>query len=61
VDRIPDQWLGFVADLFLVISGFVIGKTAMEAFERDPNWWCACLERRLRRFVSAIVFCDSFQ
>jgi peptidoglycan/LPS O-acetylase OafA/YrhL len=42
-------WVG--VDLFLVISGFVIGKTAMEAFERDPNWRRAYLERRLRRIV----------
>ena len=42
-------WVG--VDLFLVISGFVIGKTAMEAFGRDPDWRRNYLERRLRRIV----------
>ena len=42
-------WLG--VDLFLVISGFVIGKTAMESARRGGTWRQRFAERRLRRIV----------
>lgn len=43
-------WIG--VDLFLVISGFVIGKTAIESFSRDPEGWRSLyIERRLRRIA----------
>lgn len=42
-------WLG--VDLFLVISGFVIGKTAMESAQRGGQWRLRFAERRLRRIV----------
>lgn len=43
-------WIG--VDLFLVISGFVIGKTAMESFAKNPNSWRNdYIERRLRRIA----------
>lgn len=43
-------WIG--VDLFLVISGFVIGKTAMESFTRNPSGWRSVfIERRLRRIA----------
>ena len=43
-------WVG--VDLFFVISGFVIGKTALEGFARDPlHWRAAYAQRRLRRIV----------
>lgn len=43
-------WIG--VDLFLVISGFVIGKTAMESVNRNPlGWRPVYIERRLRRIA----------
>lgn len=42
-------WVG--VDLFLVISGFVIGKTALESYARNPQWRSVFIERRLRRIV----------
>lgn len=42
-------WVG--VDLFLVISGFVIGKTAIESYARSPQWQSGFVERRLRRIV----------
>jgi peptidoglycan/LPS O-acetylase OafA/YrhL len=43
-------WVG--VDLFFVISGFVIGKTALEGYRRNPQTWRADFaERRLRRIV----------
>ncbi|MBK6652016.1 MAG: acyltransferase [Betaproteobacteria bacterium] len=43
-------WIG--VDLFLVISGFVIGKTAIESFTRNPDGWRSLyIERRFRRIA----------
>lgn len=42
-------WVG--VDLFLVISGFVIGKTAMQASSTGKPWRAHFVERRLRRIV----------
>lgn len=42
-------WVG--VDLFLVISGFVIGKSALEAHATSPHWRQTYLERRTRRIV----------
>jgi peptidoglycan/LPS O-acetylase OafA/YrhL len=42
-------WVG--VDLFLVISGFVIGKTAMAASGTGRPWRGHFVERRLRRIV----------
>ncbi len=42
-------WVG--VDLFFVISGFVIGKTAMEGFARGGDWRAAYAERRIRRIL----------
>lgn len=42
-------WIG--VDLFLVISGFVIGKTAIESYQRDVDWRRKFVDRRLRRIV----------
>lgn len=42
-------WIG--VDLFLVISGFVIGKATMEAHAATPDWRPAFIARRARRIV----------
>lgn len=42
-------WVG--VDLFLVISGFVIGKTALESYARSSTWRQTFIDRRLRRIV----------
>lgn len=42
-------WVG--VDLFFVISGFVIGKTAMAASRTGKPWRAHFAERRLRRIV----------
>lgn len=46
-------WVG--VDLFLVISGFVIGKTAMDAQRSGEPWRANYFERRLRRIVPLYV------
>ncbi|MEO9102394.1 MAG: acyltransferase [Burkholderiaceae bacterium] len=43
-------WVG--VDMFFVISGFVIGMSALNAFTgSDPHWRSRFAERRLRRIV----------
>ncbi|MEY2954328.1 MAG: hypothetical protein RLZZ401_2415 [Pseudomonadota bacterium] len=42
-------WVG--VDLFFVISGFVIGKTAMESYNRGGDWRNHYAGRRLTRIV----------
>ncbi len=42
-------WIG--VDLFLVISGFVIGKAALDAHADTPDWRGTYIERRARRIV----------
>ena len=42
-------WVG--VDLFFVISGFVIGKTAMEGFARGGTWREDYSTRRIQRIV----------
>ena len=42
-------WIG--VDLFFVISGFVIGKTAMEGFNRGGSWKTVYMDRRIRRIA----------
>lgn len=42
-------WVG--VDLFLVISGFVIGKTAMDGHLSNEPWRARYVERRLRRIA----------
>jgi peptidoglycan/LPS O-acetylase OafA/YrhL len=54
IGKLPTEgWVG--VDLFLVISGFVIGKTAMDGQRSGQPWrWNYC-ERRLRRIVPLYV------
>lgn len=53
-------WIG--VDLFFVISGFVIGKSALEAQARDPQSWRSRFwDRRVRRifplyFATLLVY-----
>lgn len=42
-------WIG--VDLFFVISGFVIGKTAMEGYAKGGNWRAIYTNRRIRRIA----------
>ncbi len=42
-------WVG--VDLFFVISGFVIGLSAMQSAQADAHWRKPFVERRLRRIV----------
>lgn len=42
-------WIG--VDLFFVISGFVIGKSAIEGVATGAGWRAVYIERRLRRIV----------
>jgi len=42
-------WMG--VDLFFVISGFVIGKTALEGFATGGNWRTLYMQRRIRRIA----------
>ncbi|MEP6558458.1 MAG: acyltransferase [Burkholderiales bacterium] len=42
-------WVG--VDLFFVISGFVIGLSAMQSAQTDAHWRKPFAERRLRRIV----------
>lgn len=43
-------WIG--VDLFFVISGYVIGKSALLSLARDPNGWrVSFAERRARRIL----------
>ncbi|MFZ4480755.1 MAG: acyltransferase family protein [Rhodoferax sp.] len=46
-------WVG--VDLFFVISGFVIGKTAMEGHQRGKPWRHHYFERRLRRIAPLYI------
>ena len=46
-------WIG--VDLFLVISGFVIGKTAMQACRTGEPWRASFGDRRLRRIVPLYI------
>lgn len=46
-------WLG--VDLFLVISGFVIGRSAIEGFNAGGAWRSSYTERRLRRIVPLYI------
>ncbi len=46
-------WVG--VDLFFVISGFVIGKAAMEASQSGKPWRYDYCERRLRRIAPLYV------
>jgi peptidoglycan/LPS O-acetylase OafA/YrhL len=46
-------WIG--VDLFFVISGFVIGKAAMEGCDITPHWRATFIERRARRIVPLYV------
>lgn len=42
-------WIG--VDLFFVISGFVIGKIAMEGFAQGGGWRPVYMDRRIRRIA----------
>ncbi|MEO9102393.1 MAG: acyltransferase [Burkholderiaceae bacterium] len=42
-------WIG--VDLFFVVSGFVIGLSAMQSAVDNPHWRSEFAERRLRRIV----------
>ena len=42
-------WIG--VDLFFVISGFVIGKTALAGYANGGNWRAIYTDRRLRRIA----------
>lgn len=42
-------WIG--VDLFFVISGFVIGRAAIEGVAGGPGWQRRYIDRRLRRIV----------
>lgn len=54
IGKLPMQgWVG--VDLFLVISGFVIGKTAMDAHRSGLPWRAAYCERRFRRIAPLFV------
>lgn len=54
IARLPTLgWVG--VDLFLVISGFVIGKTAMEGHQSGQPWRLAYFDRRLRRIVPLYI------
>ena len=46
-------WVG--VDLFFVISGFVIGKTAMEEFAKGGSWRSVFMARRFRRIAPLYV------
>jgi len=46
-------WVG--VDLFFVISGFVIGKTAMDAHHKGKPWRRDYFDRRLRRIVPLYI------
>ena len=46
-------WIG--VDMFFVISGFVIGKTAMDGYRSGQPWRHHYFERRLRRIVPLYV------
>ena len=46
-------WVG--VDLFFVISGFVIGKTAMDGHHSGKPWLKNYFERRIRRIVPLYV------
>lgn len=46
-------WVG--VDLFFVISGFVIGKTAMDAHHAGQPWRRQYMERRLRRIAPLYI------
>ncbi len=50
IEKLPRMgWVG--VDLFLVISGFVIGKAALQAHASTPDWRATFVERRARRIV----------
>lgn len=46
-------WIG--VDLFFVISGFVIGKAAIEGVASGPGWQRHYIDRRLRRIVPLYI------
>jgi len=51
-------WVG--VDIFFVISGFVIGKTAMDAQRTGTPWRKHYFERRLRRIVPLYIASMAF-